>query len=144
MAFGIRRKSRIKQVFALVKQIEPVGLQVGESNNFSHQQIQKAIDDAIPGTIINIDSGVYLGNLIIDKPLLIKGSGINTILNGTVTLKDGAQGTIIKFLKFADNVTVDNLVKNINISDCWISSGKTISDNNINTNDNLYLLLEEV
>lgn len=144
MALGNRRRKKVRELFAIVKQVAPTGLSVGEDVSYDFQEIQNSIDNAADGDKINLDKGVFNGNLVINKKVFIQGSGSDTIINGTVTLQDGSSGSMFKNVKFADNVTVDNLVKNVIITDCWISTGKTLTDNNSNTDDSLYLLLEEV
>jgi len=63
--------------------------------------LQKAIDDAKSGSKLTLQSGIYEGNLIIDKPLILEGENQNTVIKG-----DG-KGTVITIK--SDFVTLKNL-----------------------------------
>ena len=52
--------------------------------------LQDAIDNAPAGSILKLPSGVYKGNIVIDKPLSIIGNGKNVIIDGE------GKGTVIK------------------------------------------------
>lgn len=65
------------------------------------EYIQDAIDAASPGDIINVDTGVYTENLIINKPLVLSGSnagisaGVNSGLRNQESVLKPAAGTAV-------------------------------------------------
>ena len=59
----------------------PVSATVGPDTT----DLQAAIDDAPPNTTVRIVAGTYPGNLTIDKPLTIRGTGAETHLKGDGT-----------------------------------------------------------
>ena len=68
---------------------------------FANNLLQEAIDKAKPGSLLELPSGVYHGNIIINKPLIIDGKNQNTVIEG-----DG-NGTVITIS--SSDVTVKNL-----------------------------------
>lgn len=63
--------------------------------------LQARIDAAEPGSVIELKPGIYLGDITIDKPLTLRGSG-DTVIEGTGT------GTVVTVL--APDVTLEGLV----------------------------------
>ena len=63
--------------------------------------LQEAIDTAKPGSKLELPAGVYRGNIVIDKPLIIDGRNQKAIIEG-----DG-KGTVVTIT--ASNVTIKNL-----------------------------------
>jgi len=63
--------------------------------------LQEAIDKAKPGSRLELPAGIYWGNIIIDKPLILDGKDQKAIIEG-----DG-KGTVITIL--SSGVTVKNL-----------------------------------
>ncbi len=61
--------------------------------------LQEAIDRAKPGSLIELPAGVFEGNIVIDKPLILKGN--NTTIRG-----DG-KGTVVTIK--SSYVTLENL-----------------------------------
>jgi nitrous oxidase accessory protein NosD len=59
----------------------PVSVTVGSDT----ADLQTVIDDAPPNTTVRLAPGTHDGNLTIDKPLTIRGSGAETHLNGDGT-----------------------------------------------------------
>ena len=84
--------------------------------------------------------GTYTETVSITKPLYICGSGHGTVINGTTTLTSGATYSRIQNLKFGDNVTINASSNGSFIRDCWIASGKTITDSG---SANSKLVIEE-
>ena len=66
------------------------------------QNLQKVIDSAKAGSKIELPAGLFEGNIVINKPLMIVGKGNDTIIKG-----DG-NDTVIKIR--SSNVIVKNLV----------------------------------
>lgn len=111
----------------------------------THTSLQTAITDASAGDVIAIlPTYSTVEAITMSKKLHIYGEGNASVIGGTVTFSVGAERSSFKYLKFADDVTIDNTVKGIVITDCWLAAGKTVTDNNAVTTDNLYILLEEV
>jgi len=63
--------------------------------------LQEAIDKAAPGSRLELPAGIYRGNIIIDKPLIIDGRDQKAVIEG-----DG-KGTVITVL--SSGVTIKNL-----------------------------------
>ena len=63
--------------------------------------LQDAIDAAKPGSKLELPAGVYKGNIVINKPLIIDGKNQKAIIEG-----DG-KGTVISIK--SSNVTIENL-----------------------------------
>lgn len=59
----------------------PVSVTVGPDT----VDLQAAVDDAPPNTTVRLAPGTYTGNLTVDKPVTIRGSGAGTHLNGNGT-----------------------------------------------------------
>ena len=106
--------------------------------------LQAAINAASAGDKITLGKGTFTENISINKQVFIEGVGNSTIINGTVNFTTGSTGSLTQYLKFADNVTVDNGIVNLIITNCWLAATKTVTDNNPTTDDSLYLLVEEV
>ncbi len=64
--------------------------------------LQKAIDDAQAGSLLELPAGIYKGNIVINKPLIIDGKNQKAIIEG-----DG-KGTVIRIN--SSYVTIKNLV----------------------------------
>ena len=77
--------------------------------------IQAAINAAQPGATITIGPGSYDENVVVDKPLTLKGAGVTTVIYPAISapvcspgsLCGGAASNIV--LVQADNVTITNL-----------------------------------
>jgi len=63
--------------------------------------LQEAIDHAKPGSRLELPAGVYRGNIVINKPLIIDGKDQKAIIEG-----DG-KGTVVTIT--ASNVTIKNV-----------------------------------
>ena len=68
---------------------------------FANNLLQKAIDEAKPGSRLELPAGIYHGNILIDKPLIIDGKDQDAIIEG-----DG-NGTVIRIL--SSGVSLKNL-----------------------------------
>jgi len=69
---------------------------------FATNVLQEAIDNAQEGSLLELPAGVYKGNIVIDKPLIIDGKNQKAIIEG-----DG-NGTVITIT--SPYVTVKNLI----------------------------------
>jgi len=70
-------------------------------NLMAKNVLQEAIDSAKPGSRLQLPPGVYKGNIVINKPLIIDGKNQKAIIEG-----DG-KGTVISIR--TSGVTVENL-----------------------------------
>ena len=68
---------------------------------FANNLLQEAIDKAKPGSRLELPAGIYHGNILIDKPLIIDGKDQEAIIEG-----DG-NGTVIRIL--SSGVSLKNL-----------------------------------
>ncbi|BAF71118.1 nitrous oxide reductase family maturation protein NosD [Sulfurovum sp. NBC37-1] len=95
--------------------------------------LQKAIDKAPSGATLKLPSGIYRGNIVIDKPLTIIGSGKSVIiegdLNATVITLNSSQVTLRNLQITGSGDRMENLdaaislnhVRECEISHCQIS-----------------------
>ena len=83
--------------------------------------LQSVIDKAKPGSLIELPAGVFEGNIVIDKPLILKGSGKNTVIRG-----DG-KGTVVTIS--SSHVTLQNLtIENSGAEHERVDAGVKIKD----------------
>ena len=68
---------------------------------FAKNVLQEAIDNAEAGSLLELPAGVYKGNIVIKKPIIIDGKNQKAIIEG-----DG-KGTVIRIN--SSNVTIKNL-----------------------------------
>lgn len=72
-----------------------------------HAKIQWAIDNATAGDTIEVHSGTYYENVIVNKQLILHG--VNT--NGATPVVDGGGGTGISITgEFGDGITLDGFI----------------------------------
>ena len=88
--------------------------------------LQKALNQAVSGSTLNIPPGTYTGNFIISKPLKVVGSK-ETVLDG------GGNGTVLKVI--SKNVSIENLT----IRNSGSSLGKEDSGIHIENSSNFYM-----
>jgi len=127
-----------------------INLVVGDAGDVTagratHTLISTAQAAASDGDKIILLNKTITENITITKKLFIEGIGNSSIIDGTVQFSAGCGKSMFKFLKFNDDVTVDNGVVDLIITDCWIANTKSITDNNPNLEDkeNLYLVKSE-
>ncbi len=83
--------------------------------------LQEAINNAKAGSLLTLPAGLYKGNLIINKPLIIDGKNQKTIIQG-----DG-KGTVIRIT--SSYVTLKNLtIRNSGANHEGIDSGVSIKN----------------
>ncbi|MEM0007034.1 MAG: NosD domain-containing protein [Candidatus Bathyarchaeia archaeon] len=110
----------------------PSILEVGPSE--SYKNIQEAINNASPGDIIHVSSGIYYENIVINKSVTLIGKDReNTIIDGR------SLGNVISIQ--ASNVNISGFtIQNSSTAGCGIyierlASGVIISNNYIKVND---------
>jgi parallel beta-helix repeat protein len=93
-----------------------------------YQSIQEMINNASNGDIINVNSGIYNENLIINKSIILKGDDRNT------TVINGRGKNTIAII--ADNCTVEGLTVTNN-KETETTIGININANNTNIKNNV-------
>lgn len=106
----------------------------------THFDLQTAINDTPSGREIFVLSGTYTGTFTLNKQIAILGEGRGCNINGTFTIQSGSDYSILKFVRFADNVVIDATAVGNIVTDFWIANGKTVTDNSL---DILVLGMEE-
>ncbi len=71
------------------------------SSVFAQNILQNVIDKAKEGSKIELPKGVFKGNIVVDKPLMIVGKGKDTVIEGE------GKGTVVKIR--SSNVILKNL-----------------------------------
>jgi len=93
------------------------------------QSLQAWIDTALPGTVLHLPPGTYLGPARIEKPLSIEG-------NGRVTVDAGGHGTVLTIK--ADDVSVRGLIlRGSGASHDAIDGGMMASGERLRIEDNV-------
>ncbi len=69
---------------------------------FAENALQKAIDAAEPGSLLELPAGTYNGNIVINKPLIIDG------INQKAIIKGDGKGTVVRIK--SSFVTIKNLI----------------------------------
>jgi nitrous oxidase accessory protein NosD len=85
------------------------------SSGCPYTGIQAAINAASPNATITIENGTYIENVVVDKPVTLKGSGSGTVIEPALSnpvcspgsLCEGAASSIV--LVQADSVTITKL-----------------------------------
>ncbi len=90
-----------RTLLALALLLLPVLASAATTRVRSGQSITRAIAQAWPGDVIEIERGHYRENLVVDKPLTLRGIGKPTV-------DGGGHGDVIRVT--ATDVTVDNLI----------------------------------
>lgn len=95
----------------------------------THTTVQAAIDACPTGGKVFVLEGTYSENITINKQITLEGKGRSSLINGTVLLSSGADYCLIKALKFGDNFTFDVGADKSFLRECWLATGKTVTDN---------------
>lgn len=120
-----------------------VGLAADVTNGRAdYSSIQSAITavTANGGSRILVLPGTYTENVSLSAKMNIRGVGSVSYLNGTFTLASGASLSMIKWIRFGDNITINSGVNNCFLRECWQITGKTIT--NSGTNNSILLIQE--
>jgi len=135
---------------AFVTMISSGELIVGSTTQVSagsatHTTLSSAISDSVEGDtifILDLDSSITEGSTItLNKRISIIGKGNGSEIGDNFVLASTASKSLIKNLKFGQNITVQASCNNTIITDCWASSTSVFTD--IGTN-NLITILQEV
>lgn len=121
-------------------EIYPQTIEVCLDKNCKYQDIQKAIDDALPNSTILISEGIYILNdeILIKKPVKLLGKSKQAILNGN------KNKNVIRIYE-TENVEISNLtIQNSGYSDIqefagiYIEKSKNCKIHNNSLIDNTY------
>ncbi|WP_345992211.1 nitrous oxide reductase family maturation protein NosD [Sulfurimonas sp. HSL-1716] len=96
--------------------------------------LQETIDKASPGSILKLSSGVYPGQIVIDKPLTIIGKSHDVVIEGGGTgrvITINSSGVVLKNLTVTNSggrmENLDSAIKMDKVSDCEISNCKILN-----------------
>jgi len=100
---------------------------------WANNVLQEAIDKAKPGSLLELPAGVYRGNIVINKPLILDGKNQKAIIegdgNGTV-ISISSSGVTIKNLTIrhsgAEHERVDAGISLNKVTQCTIEHNKII------------------
>jgi hypothetical protein len=95
----------------------------------THSTWASAISAASAGDRIKVLPGSWTENVSVDKKLLIEGCGPSSVLTGTVTFTSAADYSYLSRIRATDNVTLDSGADGIIVTDIWLASGKSFTDN---------------
>ncbi|MGB4852190.1 MAG: DUF1565 domain-containing protein, partial [Ignavibacteria bacterium] len=114
-----------------------LGPVVNITQNISYTAIQPAVNAANNGDIIEIDPGTYNEQVLINKEVTIKNSGVKPVINftGTPAL---VSGKLTIFEITVPNVTIDSLDFEVDLSklgSAIIASASNINNLSIKNND---------
>ena len=98
----------------------------GKITTFEPEKINDAIAVAEDGDVITLTAGDFPG-FTIDKQISVRGSGMQTVMKGSITIKNTEiklNDVFIGYLNFATdcNINVNSPVKGLKISQCRINS----------------------
>jgi hypothetical protein len=119
---------------------------VGDVNDVNNglatfSSIQSAINAAPSGAKVKLLARTFTENVNVTKKLFIEGEGHDSVINGNVNLDVAAARSLVKYLKFSENVIGAVGCNNLIITDCWLAATKTI---NLDIpSENLVLVMQE-
>ena len=90
--------------------------------------IQSAINNAASGDRILVLQGTYTENITVDKKIFLEGKGHQSVVNGTLTMTSNSDYSIIKWLRFGGNITLNVGADGIFLRECWQATGLTITN----------------
>ena len=115
------------------------------SGKATHSKLSDAISDANAGDtiyILELSSAITEGAPItLNKRVNIVGNGNGSIISDNFIMATTASKSLIKYVKFGQNFTVNANCNNVIVTDCWASSTSVYSDEGTN---NLITILQEV
>lgn len=97
-----------------------------------YNTVQAGINAVSNGGKVMVLKGTYSESLTIAKEVFIEGQGRSTVVTGTIALSSGSTGSLVKYVKFGDNVTLATGANNVIVTDCWAATSKTIINNGTN------------
>jgi len=111
----------------------------------THASLTDAISDAAEGNtifILDLDSPITEGSTItLNKRVNIVGKGNGSNITDDFIMSSTASKSLIKNVRFDQDITVQTNCNNIIMTDCWASSTSNYIDNGTN---NLITILQEI
>ena len=109
----------------------------------THSSIQQAHDDLAAGSIIYVLPGTFTLDITLSKEITIYGKGHSSILDGKLTFAAGSSYSVVRLLKIEDDITIDATVEACFLHECWLASGKILTDNSGPTSGNSITIIQE-
>lgn len=92
----------------------------------THTTFASALSSIPVGGKILVLRGTYSESVTLNNKYMIEGQGSSTTVTGNFTLDSGSDYSIVKYLRFDGNLTLNS---NGNfVRECFQSTGKTITD----------------
>ena len=115
------------------------------SGEATHSSLASVISEGITdgSKILIIGTTGDATPVVITNRVNIEGLGNSANINCNFSLGAGSSKSLIKYVRFAGNLTINNGSNNNIITDCWIVNTGTVVDNNVTPN-NLITILQEV
>ena len=125
-------QDRTIQPSKLVYQYETFDAVVGTSAQVTaglatHSSVTAAVASLSSGGSIFILPGTYTENVVLAKKVFLQGKGNSTTINGTLTMNTGSDLSIIKWVRFTSNVTINS--NGIFFRENYLASGMSVTDN---------------
>lgn len=92
----------------------------------SHSTVTTAIAAIASGGSILVLPGTYTENITLTQKVFMHGKGNSSNINGTLTMNAGSDLSTIKWLRFADNVTINS--NGSFFKENFLASGKTVTN----------------
>ena len=93
----------------------------------TYTSIQTAINSVTVGGKITLLQGTFTENVTVNKEVCIEGKGRSSIINGTINFTSSSTGSMLKFAKILNDVTIDLAAQAVNVTDNWLASGKSVT-----------------
>ena len=135
---------------AFVTMIASGELIVGSATQVSagkatHSTLSFAIADAVAGDtiyILELDAPITESSTItLNKRVTLVGKGNGSEISDDIVMASTASKSLIKNIRFGQDITVQASCNNIIMTDCWASSTSNFTDDGTN---NLITILQEV
>ena len=111
----------------------------------THSTLSAAISGAVDGdtiTILELDAPITESSTItLNKRITIIGKGNGSEISDDFVIASTASKSLIRYIKFGQNLTIQASCNNTLITDCWLSSTSVYTNNGTN---NYVTLLQEV
>ena len=142
----VYRPSLVSEVTSNIP--DALGIVVGNAADVTaadahYSTIAEAILNSPAGGRITLLPRTFTENLTLTKELHFFGNGALSEINGTIQFSSGSERSSFEKVKFGGNITVDNGVTKLILTNGWIDNAATLTDNNPTADDSLYTLVED-